>query len=154
MSQMHDRNQKITIHKSGQVSVSTINEDPSLTQQQFKEECDINNIMKKYQQTGQFLHLTGKQGVYSDFSELTDYQSMLHKVFNAQEAFQSLPAQVRARFQNDPGQLINFIQDKNNYDEALSLGLLNPQNPPQTNEQTQTNEPKPKQTKQTKQDPE
>lgn len=116
--------QKITI-VDGRVHVESINDLPSMTQQQFKDECDINNIMKKYASTGQFTHLTSKQGAYSDFSMITDYQEMLETVRYAQDAFASLPADVRTRFANDPGNLLGFIQDPSNYDEGVKLGLLN-----------------------------
>lgn len=124
---MKDPNKIVSVDKNtGRVRVYTKNTEPSLTQQQFKDECDINNIMKKYQSTGQFTHLTSRKGVYADFSQITDYQSMLHQVQYAQEAFSSLPAELRQRFRNDPGQLLAFLQDKRNYDEAIQLGLLEP----------------------------
>lgn len=112
--------------KTGRVRVKTINAEPTKTQQQFKDECDINNIMKRYASTGEFLHLTKKKGVYGDFSQIDDYQGMLDKVQQAQEAFMTLPADVRTRFQNDPGSLISFLQDEKNHDEGVKLGLINP----------------------------
>lgn len=127
MSQMIDKNQKITIDaKTKRVSVETVNNEPSKTQQQFKDECDINNIMAKYATTGQFLHVTSKQGQYADFSSITDYREMLDQVAYAQEAFAQLPANVRYKFNNDPAELLNFVQDKKNYDEGVKLGLINP----------------------------
>lgn len=122
---MKNLNQKITTRKNGTLRVQSINEEPTMTQQQFKDECDINNIMKKYSSTGQFTHLTSKQGVYADFTMITDYREMLETVQYAQDAFMSLPAEMRKRFDNDPGKLLEFIQDSNNYEEALTLGLVN-----------------------------
>lgn len=122
---MHDPNQIHSRRPNGSLRVVTHNTEPSLSQQQFKDECDINNIMKKYQSTGQFTHLTSKQGQYADFSEITSYQDMLHTVQYAQDAFASLPADMRLRFRNDPSYLLDFIQDPKNYEEALSLGLVN-----------------------------
>lgn len=123
---MRHSQKKITKEPSGRVRVQTINELPSMAQQQFKDECDINNIMKKYQSTGQFLHTTSKQGRYADFSDIKDYQEMLDTVRYADAAFLELPAQVRARFQNNPAELLSFLQDKSNYDEGVKLGLLQP----------------------------
>lgn len=127
---MKDSNQVIKVLKDGRVSVKTINNDPTKTQQQFKDECDINNIMNKYTSTGQFTHLTSKQGTYGDFSQITDYQEMLHTVKYAQDAFAALPADIRKRFNNDPGQLLEFVQNDKNYDEGVKLGLVQPKNPP------------------------
>jgi len=124
MSQMKDPNQIIKKRKDGSLDVGTINNEPSLTQQQYKDECDINNIMRKYQKTGEFNHLTRKEGVYGDFSDIKDYQGMLDTVLYAQKAFETLPAQVRLKFRNNPGELIDFLQDDRNYNEAVKLGLV------------------------------
>lgn len=114
--------------ENGTLDIGTLNTEPSLAQQQFKDECDINNIMKKYQTTGQFTHLTSATGVYADFSQITDYQEMLDTVRYAQEAFSALPAEMRLRFNNNPGELLTFLQDPNNRAEGESLGLINKQN--------------------------
>lgn len=135
---MKDPNKIIVRQANGRVRVYTMNADASMTQQQFKDECDINNIMKKYNSTGEFGRLTSKQGVYADFSQITDYQEMLHTVKYAQDAFASLPAEVRKKFSNDPGELLAFVQDPNNYDEGVKLGLINER--PIKNEPIKTND--------------
>lgn len=122
---MKDPNQRESVNPiTGRLSVETVNKEKSMTQQQFKDECDINNIMQKYVTTGEFSHATKKQGVYADFSGIRDYQQMVETVMYAQEAFDLLPAKVRSRFRNDPGELLAFLQDPNNKEEARSLGLL------------------------------
>jgi len=138
--------QIIEIHpETGRVHVATVNDQPTMAQQQYKDECDVNKIMEKYQKTGEFTHSTEKKGTYGDFSEITDYHTMVNTVTYAQEAFMLLPANVRIKFRNDPGELLKFIQDDKNYDEALKLGLLN-QKPIQTPpENTQTNKTNAKQ---------
>lgn len=124
---MIDKNQIIEKDpKTGRVRVYTLNLEKSLTQQQYAAECDINNIMRKYETTGEFTHLTGKTGVYADFSEIKDYREMLDTVRYADEAFKALPAKMRQRFGEDPGQLLEFLQDRKNYDEAVQLGLIDP----------------------------
>jgi len=106
--------------------VQTLNTEPSLTQQHFKDDCDINNIINKYEKTGQ-LPLSNKVGRYADYSELTDYQGMLQTIQDAQDAFMELPALIRSKFRNNPGEMINFLQNPNNREEAIKLGLVNPQ---------------------------
>lgn len=120
----HHAHQVMRKLDNGQVHIETRNDEPTMTQQQFKDECDINNIVKKFNTTGQFTHLTSRTGQYADFSLITDYQDMLQTVQYAQEAFGSLPAEVRAQFRNDPGNLLQFIQDEKNYEKAQELGLL------------------------------
>lgn len=131
--------QKHILRKNGSLKISSLNTDPSLTQQQFKDECDINNIIKTYSQTGA-LPVSKKVGAFLDVSNVTDYQTSLQTVYEAQRAFDALPSKIRTRFENDPNQLLAFIEDDKNHDEALSLGLLEkpiPQNPNSTS-QTQT----------------
>lgn len=96
----------------------------SRTQQSFKEECDVNVIMRKYEKTGLITHVSKVQGQYGDFSSIGDYQEALDKLSVAQDAFLDMPAKLRARFGNDPGQLIEFINNKENYEEAVKLGLI------------------------------
>jgi len=95
----------------------------SRTQQHFKDECDINYILRKFNVTGQ-LPLNGVQPQYGDFSGITDYQSALNAVMAAQDSFLALPAKIRARFQNDPALFVEFASDEANKDELKALGLL------------------------------
>ena len=37
--------------------------------------------------------------------------------------FAAMPAEVRDRFQNDPGRFLEFANDASNYEEALKMGL-------------------------------
>lgn len=112
---------------SERLRVKTVLPKGSRTKQSFKAECDINNILKKYRDTGILTHTRDSQPLYGDFSEITDYQGSLNQVIQAQEAFEQLPALVRKRFANDPGKFVEFVQDDKNYDEALKLGLLDPE---------------------------
>lgn len=98
----------------------------SKTQQQFKDQCDVNKIVAKYKTTGQWLHLTGKRGVFADVSQIGDYHESLNKIQSANAAFAALPAELRLRFNNDPGKLLEFIQDPKNYDEGVKLGIFEP----------------------------
>lgn len=108
------------INKRRRVSIRF--DDESLTKQEMKEEQDINFIVKKYQQTGEFPEQ--KQGYYADTTKIPDYREALEIVNKAQDAFESLPAKVRAEFMNDPGTMIKFIDDPNNRARAVELGLL------------------------------
>lgn len=102
----------------------------TMTKQAFKDECDINNIMSKYQKTGLIEHVQNVQGSYGDFTSVQDYQLSLNQVIAAQEAFDQLPAKIRERFANDPSHLMSFLGDEKNRDEAIRLGLLEAPEPP------------------------
>ena len=106
-------------------------EDASLAQQHFKDECDINNILRQFNITGLLPEHTLSPR-YGDFSGITDYHSALNQVIAAEDEFMNLPADLRARFQNDPAQLIEFLENSQNKDEAIKLGLIaNPAEMPQ-----------------------
>jgi len=98
-------------------------EEPSLTQQHFKDETDINNILRQFNITG-LLPEAPLSPRYGDFSGIGDYQSALNAVIAAEDEFMALPAEIRARFENDPAQLIDFLGNENNRSEAEKLGLL------------------------------
>lgn len=98
---------------------------PSLTKQSFVEECDINNILKQQAQTGVMRHLNerAEQGMYVDLPEPMEFQDAFAAVQAAQDAFATLPSQLRSRFQNAPEQFLAFMADPANQDEIIKLGL-------------------------------
>lgn len=105
--------------------VKTIFEGESLTQQQFKDSSDINWIMKRYQKTGSLEHVRNVQaGVYMDLTELGDLQTSLEQIKIADEAFSAVPSSIRAKFGNSYHNMISFLADPNNHEEAISLGLM------------------------------
>lgn len=127
---MKDPNQIEYIKENGKIGVKTINREPTNTQQQYAAECDINQIMSKYESAERFMRETQLKGAYADFSQITDYQEMQNTIKYADEAFSSLPASMRQKFKNDPNELLMFLQDPKNRAEGEKLGLINP--PPPT----------------------
>ena len=104
----------------------------SMTKQSFVDDCDINTIMRRYEATGAFpdhMNQRAGRGQFGDFSDVSDFQSALNTVIAAESAFADLPARLRDRFGNDPEQLLRFLNDENNRDEAISLGLVPPPAP-------------------------
>ncbi len=99
-------------------------EDASLAQQHFKDECDINNILRQFNITG-LLPENTLSPQYGDFTGVQDYHSALNQVIAAEDEFMALPATLRARFNNDPAKLIEFLNNPENKNEAVSLGLIN-----------------------------
>lgn len=99
--------------------------DPSLTQQQFVEESDINTMMARFGVTGH-MPQSLRMPTYGDFTGVSDYRSAMDIVVRAQGEFMTLPPDVRARFGNDPHQLIAFLENPDNAAEARKLGLVKP----------------------------
>ncbi|AXH74000.1 MAG: internal scaffolding protein [Microviridae sp.] len=98
-------------------------EDVSLAKQSFAEECDINTIVRRFGLTGE-LPSNVRVPVHGDFRNLPDFHGAMRMIREAQEGFARLPANVRARFHNDAGELIDFLSDVGNRDEAVKLGLV------------------------------
>lgn len=98
---------------------------PSRTKQSFKDECDINRILKKYEKTGLLTHTSKYAGRYEDLPSDVDYQASLNAIMQAEEAFFSLPSKLRARFDNDPEGFLAFVQNPANENELVELGLAN-----------------------------
>lgn len=85
----------------------------SLTQQQFKDEADINVILKRFQENPQPDLRTGegpRVPLWGDFSSIPDVKSA-HAIFQQAEAsFCSLPSELRARFNNNPVEMLAFCE--------------------------------------------
>lgn len=96
---------------------------PSRAKQSFRDECNINTIMKRYEKTGLISHASRYQGDYSDVSGGMDYHDAMNAVLKAREMFQTVPAKIRARFNNDPGEFISFCTDSKNQEELIKMGL-------------------------------
>lgn len=105
--------------------------EPSMTKQSFADECDINKIMERYEKTGVMPEGRRMYEFGEAISEYS-YQESLNAVIHADEAFANLPAKLRDRFGNDPVQLLKFLENPANRDEAVELGLLEqPPAPPE-----------------------
>jgi len=101
-------------------------EDPSLTQQQFKEDSDINTIVDRFMKSG-VLPNPVNMPQYVDYEGIFDFQSAMNVVRQADESFMRLDAKIRARFNNSPQEFLEFFGNPDNVDEAIRLGLVIPQ---------------------------
>jgi phage internal scaffolding protein len=95
----------------------------SLTQQCFKDECDVNRIVEKYQKTGLIDHVNTHQGQYADLGDGITFEAAMDHILKAEEAFTSLPSFIRKRFSNDPREFLEFVNDPDNGDELVRMGL-------------------------------
>lgn len=98
----------------------------SLTRQEFVVEADINNIMDKYAAGLAPIPSGDRTPLFGDFSDVGDYQSNMQRLSDAQDHFMHLPSKIRERFRNDPGELLAFLADEANREEAIKIGLINP----------------------------
>lgn len=91
-------------------------------QQQFKEDADINSIMRRFQKTGAIDHVAHHQPQYGYASPHTLHEAM-NIVTMAEQMFADLPSSLRRKFNGDAQELLEFVQDPNNEQEAKELGL-------------------------------
>lgn len=104
-------------------------DDPSLTQQHDKDEADINVLVRRFGVTGEVPQTTVAP-VYEDFTEVAnDYHSAMNLILQANQSFSELPAEVRLRFNNDPGMFVDFVSNYENISEMREMGLANAAEP-------------------------
>lgn len=98
----------------------------TLTKQAFKDACDINQIMLRYQKTGIVDHVAKHGGNYADLDGSTFLEHM-QIVANAKTMFEELPSKARKAFDQDPAKFLDYVQDLTPEKEQrlIDLGLAN-----------------------------
>jgi phage internal scaffolding protein len=95
----------------------------SLTQQHFKENQNIQNIMARYGKTG-VVTASARRPSYGKFNTGMDYNECMNRVTAVEMEFSQLPGEIKRRFEQNPAKLIDFVMDENNRSEAIELGLI------------------------------
>lgn len=115
----------LTVKETGTHTVG-----PSMTRQEFAEDCDINTIMAKYDGYLSDPLRSMRTPVYVDFTELPDtLMGTMALVQEASDAFYRLPAVVRREFDNDPVAFADFAADPANVGRMREWGLAAPEKP-------------------------
>lgn len=104
-------------------SVGTKNEEPSLTRQSEADQADINKILKRFESTG-ILPVDQREGMFIDVSTAPDYRTALDRINTINRSFMEMPAEVRAKFDNDPAVLLDAVGDPERQAELVELGIL------------------------------
>lgn len=110
--------------EDGSISCQTINNEPSLTIQSEKDKCDLEVIRRIYEKSGIMHNIRTDQPRYGDFTSSRELHDVLLRAQEAQEDFMLLDAQIRRKFDNDPGKLLDYVADPKNREEAIQLGLI------------------------------
>lgn len=128
---------KITKRENGSLRVQTVIPETSKVDPSFKHSSDINVIMAKYKKTQLW---PGRQleTQYMDWFNMPDLRTSTEIVARAKSMFNELPAHVRARFKNDPSNLLDFVRDAKNQKEAVEMGLTHPSKVPAPNDDDKT----------------
>lgn len=123
--------EKITVRPNGTKRVQYFTEGPSLTRQEFKDECDLGKILQRFGRTPEGMQLLENARGYvserfDDVSGVLHYREALDAVKRAETVFDSLPVELRVRFDHSPEKFLNFVDDPKNLDELRTLGLAKP----------------------------
>lgn len=102
-------------------AVPIISDKPSMTNKLLGFDTDINNIVAGFTR-GVPLSIASSSPSQV-FITADEYQNAVYKLAKAKSAFEELPSRLRQRFHNDPKELLSFLSDSNNDDEAIKLGL-------------------------------
>lgn len=97
----------------------------SLTEQHHKDDLDINRIVNRALRDGAMdPSLNRHFGKFMDASDSVDFLEANIRYRQGVEAFENLSSKIRTRFNNDPHQLMQFLEDPANRDEAIKLGFI------------------------------
>lgn len=125
---------KITNHHELRKDVSIDCSSPIMTDQSYKNACDINVIMANYAKTGMLSHVTDKTPKYLDCTEIPSLERAYDLVYAAEEAFADLPPDIRKLMDNNPANLESFILNPANADILVRNGLILKKEPKQTDQ--------------------
>lgn len=100
--------------------------DASRTKQEFRDEVNINSIMAKARRTGQLvdpgLVNSSRIAQYGDFSSSNTFEAAQQSILMVKDVFESLEADVRKAFENDPAKMLAFVQNATQ-EELIDMGL-------------------------------
>lgn len=110
----------------GRVRVQKHFPNPTMTKQAFKDETNINNIMARYIKDGVMDHVNTHQGNYGNFIGYENYHTSLNQILQAEAMFLTIPAKIRALFNNDPATFLAFADNPENQKTMVEIGLALP----------------------------
>ena len=122
---MSDGNEKLYKFKQRSDDTATFCKDPSLTVQADAIDADINVIVKRFGITGMMPQAV-RLPEYSDYEDVFDFHSAQLAILEGERQFMALPADVRAKFDNDAGKFFDIAANPDNIDYLRELGLAKP----------------------------
>lgn len=103
--------------------VAAFDEEDGMTQQHFKDDCDINKIVGKYLR-GEDMSSYMRHAQYIDDASITSLTLVEAEniVAKSREAFAALPAQDRDFFANDPVNFVRYMEDPEHLEDSYTRG--------------------------------
>lgn len=100
------------------------------TEAEHAESVDIHKMMGDNRSKILQLHNATHGGTYGDYTNEPDFRESMTAIADADSMFQTLPADLRFDFENDPGRFLEFVQDEENRSEIEAYGLSTAHLPP------------------------
>lgn len=102
----------------------------SRTKQSFRDQVNVNEIVKRALTSGQLDHVNHREPLFGDFSKSTDLKSQIDAVHQAEESFKTLSSGVRKAAQNKPHILLEMLASDTGCQELRDAGLVVNTEPP------------------------
>ena len=98
--------------------------EPVLTEQSHKDEVDINKIIKRHGMDliRKTAMLQSQDFQFDDVSG-NDFQEAMQIITKAQQTFDNMPSALRQQFNNSPAEYLDFVQNPENNDRMVEMGL-------------------------------
>lgn len=94
--------------------------------QEFRDEVNINTIMKRVRSKGAILPNmdVSRKAFFGDVSAVGSFMDVHERMQAAKDGFMQIPSDIRSRFQNDPMVFLEFASNPENRDQMVEMGLL------------------------------
>lgn len=114
------------------------NESPTMTQQHYKDECDLNQILARHRGSGELSAIQLRQLLaqsaavtptsprlpeFADYSNLPDFSDIKRSFIKASRAFSEVPVAVRMQFGNNPEIFYQTLTDPKQHQKLRDAGL-------------------------------
>lgn len=114
----------MSLNGTGERPVVDCSKGKRMTVQSDKNQANINSIVRRIEKGGMLHNLNSGTPFYGDVSEYAGLQDAIIKVQNANEMFMDMSPEIRKRFNNNPVELVDFLRDEKNTQEAIDLGMV------------------------------
>ena len=95
----------------------------AMTEQHHKEAVQVENILKKFRDTGVITHTNQHEGQYGNFVDAQTFAIAHQNVAEAKSMFESLPSHIRNDMANSVENFLEFIHNPENRQAILDYGL-------------------------------
>lgn len=68
-------------------------------------------------------HVNNMQGKYTDYPTAIEFHDMQNIIAQAKSMFESIPSNIRAKFENDPAKFLDYANNPENREEMLEMGF-------------------------------